>query len=500
MKRLFCWILTLVSLLVLAVSASGEVSSFDPSVFEDNDGFIRQDGSEAWTFFKGIVFNDVGGKDVQFSVQADGADTASVPRVRLFVLVNEPEENKVTEYGTPDSILLNLNGNTTIGLKLPDRYNNPACASLTFDDSGETLCGYLADVQSLSLEISFEGSDRKLSYELTDQNIDVFRRSIGKICSLLIGSGIFDELSGSADNSGLISIDLVSAEADVPAQAETPTPVPTETPTSVPTETPAPVPTETPSSAPSPTPAVIPEPAPAAPSGAEEQSASIPSFTGLKSGDTVLFGSYMQQAGSDSQRDPISWRVLTADKKKRRILLLAEKGLDILSFSEPKDTDAYLVSSRSWQDSYIRSWLNSEFYQESFSEDEKQRIQGTDLRTKDKTGSRHTTDKIFLLDSKEAKRYLKNPYAMACTLTDYASEKLQSLSGSLVDGYCRWWLRELVKVPQHSRNGVYIESTGNEAGFVNGNHGLKLFYQWIGCPIYRDDMCAVRPALWVNMD
>lgn len=91
-------------------------------------------------------------------------------------------------------------------------------------------------------------------------------------------------------------------------------------------------------------------------------------------------------------------------------------------------------------------------------------------------------------------------YAMACTLTDYASEKLQSLSGSLVDGYCRWWLRELVKVPQHSRNGVYIESTGNEAGFVNGNHGLKLFYQWIGCPIYRDDMCAVRPALWVNMD
>ena len=141
MKRLFCRILTLVSLLTLAVSAFGEVSSFDPSVFEDHDGFIRQDGSEAWTFFKGIVFNDVGGKDVQFSVQADGADTASVPRVRLFVLVNEPEENKVTEYGTPDSVLLTLNGNTTIGLKLPDRYNNPACASLTFDDSGETLCG-----------------------------------------------------------------------------------------------------------------------------------------------------------------------------------------------------------------------------------------------------------------------------------------------------------------------------------------------------------------------
>ena len=495
LKKKLCWIISLVLLLSLGVLASGENSSFDPSLFENDDGFIRQDGSNEWMFFKGIVFNDVDGKSVQLSVQADGSDSGAAPQVRLFVLVTEPEDNRVTEFGTPKQIQLTLNGSTVVDLSLPDRYNNPACASLILDDSGETLCGYLTDVQNLSLDISFEDSDRKLSYELTDQNIDVFRRSIGKICSLLIGSGIFDELAGSSDISGQIDIEQIPEITETSSVTPAPISTPASTPDPEPVSTPSPAPTASPT--PSPSPTSTPEPAPADESASAEQSISR-LLRGVKPGGLIQFGRYQQ--GVDQEREAVSWLVLTVEMDKRRVLLLADKGLDMISFGEPNDSGAYLVSGLNWENSYIRSWLNGEFYNETFSEEEKQHIVETGIKTRDKTGSRYTVDKVFLLDSKEAKKYLKTPFGMACVLTEYAFDKLPSASDAVAEGYCRWWLRELGEVLEWGRDVVYLKGSGNEAGFVDGNHGLKQFYRWVGCPIFRDDYCAVRPALWVSLN
>ena len=61
-------------------------------------------------------------------------------------------------------------------------------------------------------------------------------------------------------------------------------------------------------------------------------------------------------------------------------------------------------------------------------------------------------------------------------------------------------LRELVKVPVRDSRGNIRKETGNEVGYVNQDHGLKLFNQRIGCPVYRYDLCAVRPAIWVQLD
>ena len=480
MKRLLCWILAIVSFLSLTVSASGEVSSFDLSVFENDEGFVRQEDSDTWMYFKGIVFNDVDGKTIQLSIQADGSDSGAAPQVRLFVLVTESGKNSVSSLGTPEAIHLFLNEDTIADIRLPDRYNNPACVSVTLGEADEDLFDLLADVQNLSLEISFEDNDHQLNYELTEKNIEILHRSIGEICSHLILSGIFTALTGSSDDSENISIDQIPAEEEVPSP--TPTPAVTPVPTTVPTSTP--VPTDTPA------------PAPASDSVSGKQTA-VQSFRSVNIGDLVQFGRYPQ--GANQEREAVSWRVLTVDTKNRRALFLSEYGLDMISYGEPMNTEIYYSSGLNWENSYIRSWLNGEFYEGTFSEEEKKHIASVEMKTRDKTGSKYTIDRVFLLDSKEAKKYLKTPHGMACVLTDYALSRLPSASEAVVEGCCRWWLRELVKLPSRGHQG-YLKGAGNEAGYVNGNHGLKNFYHWVGCPVYRDDFCAVRPALWVSLD
>ena len=467
MKRVLSWVLILVSFLFPAVSALGAIAppavekAFDASVFQEDQGFtLRADGS--WIYFRGIVFSDVGGKGIQLSVQADGADPGSVSAVRLFVVVTEAGKNDVSAFGTPRRIILSLNGDTTADCHLPDRYPNPACASVSLGEEGEKLCRILTDTRSLSLEIAFEDSDQTLRYELTEPNVGVFRKSIGAICGRLTESGIFTFLPDSADDFGWINLDAAPAEDEPEPEA-----VPDAEPT------------------------LRPEPAPAADAAPQRKQ----SFRSLGPGDRVDLGLYPQSGDPDARPEPITWRVLTVDVHTRRALLLAEHGLDVLPFADPGSAGPR--SGLSWENASVREWLNQVFYPEAFSGEEKQRIVETRIRTNDKTGSRLTDDRVFLLDGKEAKGFLKTAPEMACTLTDYARGRLRGASSAVTDdGSCRWWLRELIVVPQ-SGGGTGV--SGYEAGFVNGSRGLFMFYQYAGAPVDRG-VCAVRPAMWIELD
>ena len=469
MKRVLC---LMIALMVACSAAAFASAAFAPSVFEGNDGFIYDESNGSWMYFRGIIFPGIDGAGVQLSIQADGAGDGSVPALRLFVNVTESGQTSVSSFGTPKRLRLLINEDTQADIQLTDRYNNPACASVDLGDEGEKLCRLLSDIRSLSLEIAFDGNDQILSYPLTDENVGVFRRTIGDICSVLLSSGIFDVIreNDAADDFGWITLETVS---QLPEETEIPALEPLPEPTPVPTEEPA-----------------------VSDSGEAPISQSFRQ-TGFS--NPVFMGLYEQDNDPAGLREPIEWQILTVDTQNHRALLLSVNALDAVSFAEAMNTDAYSASGLSWENSSVRGWLNNEFYQNAFSSAEKARILDTELETRDKAGVHHTVDKVFLLDAKEVRRYLKKAPKMACVPTPYAQAGIVAESLS-PEGYCSWMLRELVKVPAGDRRGSIRKGTGNEVGYVNQNHGLKLFNQWIGCPVYRTDFCAVRPALWVRLD
>ena len=239
------------------------------------------------------------------------------------------------------------------------------------------------------------------------------------------------------------------------------------------------------------------QPSPAKSEVAEE--AISQQFIGLKAGDKVTMGYYEQDGDTDNFREPIEWTIIAVDKKKNQALLLSDFGLDGVSYGETMNPDEYAREGISWENSHLRGWLNDDFYGSSFSDSEKERIVEATLKTSDKAKTPSTTDKLFVLSKAEANQYLKKASAMACALTEYSKNTLRVEQGAETeDGYCLWWLRDMVKVAKTNKKGELV--SGNEAGFVGGGNGLKTFNKGDGCPVFCDYLCAVRPAMWIQLD
>lgn len=180
--------------------------------------------------------------------------------------------------------------------------------------------------------------------------------------------------------------------------------------------------------------------------------------------ETVSFGSYRNRK--------IQWYVL--DQEDGKALLLSVQALDSRPFSEEAAT---------WDRSSIRAWLNGGFYQEAFSDSEKQNIivrkltSGDDLNYGTKTGQ-DTEDRVFLLSASEAKKYLSKGQTTTSP-TDYASSQGAYTNDK---GDCAWWLRS----PGINDDGpAYYSSQGD-----------------IGTRAHQssENIIGIRPAMWVNAD
>ena len=144
----------------------------------------------------------------------------------------------------------------------------------------------------------------------------------------------------------------------------------------------------------------------------------------------VAFGSYPQQSDS---AEPIEWIVLDDDGES--VLLLSRYCLASL----PWHNDHEAVT---WNESDIRVWLNGEFLEAAFSEEERTAIvpavldNGDDLNYGTPVGE-DTTDFIFLLSAGEAMTFLGSGERTAAP-SDYALQQGAYTNGS---GNCAWWLR-----------------------------------------------------------
>ena len=238
---------------------------------------------------------------------------------------------------------------------------------------------------------------------------------------------------------------------------------------------------------------------------------------------TVTFGSY-EQDGNESSTEAIEWYVLAEQDGKK--LLISKNVLDAMPFSDVDegvtwgDSSPRPTTDVQWADSSLRAWLNGEFLQAAFSDEERSAIVPTTITdTKNNTpataatwddpsvhAAEETEDSVFLLSTNEAREYFNNKTARMAYPTQHALDEGvytgvtsgadgqidEELSGSAV-----WWLRS---------SGYYGGYTAvvTDDGYVHGdgyringelhdgydNHGENA--SELGGNV------GVRPCIWVE--
>ena len=196
-------------------------------------------------------------------------------------------------------------------------------------------------------------------------------------------------------------------------------------------------------------------------------------------GQYIEFGSYEQDNASNG-KEPIEWKVLAV--KGGKALLISKYALDCKPYN-------ISGSSVTWETCSLRKWLNYDFMNSAFSENEKSMISITTIPA-DKNSpysfsylySKETRDKIFLLSVDEAKKYFSSNFERQCKPTKYAvANKVYTNNEN-----CWWWLRSL---RTDTRTNTYNRAVGVDS--IGGIFNL-------GSSINSDDR-AVRPALWIQL-
>lgn len=208
-------------------------------------------------------------------------------------------------------------------------------------------------------------------------------------------------------------------------------------------------------------------------------------------GDYITFGTYPQN--SDGAVRPIKWQVL--EIKDGKALIISKYGLDC----KPYNQDCVAVT---WENCTLRAWLNQDFMNIAFTQEEQQRIVETTLKNEDNpkygtAGGNDTTDKVFLLSINEVMDYYHcsinekedepNVYGIGdrncwCFPTEYA------INNGVTQIYpcCWWWLRSSGDVQEAA------------AGAMGKRIGLSYYVDDDG----RDGKygAAVRPVMWIELD
>ncbi|MCQ2522608.1 MAG: DUF6273 domain-containing protein [Lachnospiraceae bacterium] len=109
---------------------------------------------------------------------------------------------------------------------------------------------------------------------------------------------------------------------------------------------------------------------------------------------------------------PIEWIVLANDEN--GVILLSKYILDIIPYNYEYDSAAY-KDNVIWENSDVRKWLNKDFYNTAFTEEEKKFIKTTTCKGLEFEGDdyiaeewnmlKDTVDKVYLLSAGEVERY-----------------------------------------------------------------------------------------------
>ena len=202
--------------------------------------------------------------------------------------------------------------------------------------------------------------------------------------------------------------------------------------------------------------------------------------TQLKGGQTssIYFGNYQQNDATGQTKEPVKWRVLANNENANgSLFLLADQNLDV----QPNHTEHADVT---WENSYLRAWLNSTFMNAAFSNGEQQAIKTTYIYNKTQSdgvtnpnpeystaGGNNTTDRIFLPSIEEMNNSSYFPAgndSRISTNTAYVANK-EGMHGK-VGKADYWWLRS---PGWKVKTAAYIQMIGavwTKGGDINASH------------------------------
>ena len=188
--------------------------------------------------------------------------------------------------------------------------------------------------------------------------------------------------------------------------------------------------------------------------------------------------------------EPITWRVL--DVQSSRAFLMADLVLDSQDYhySEAERTiGGSTVYANNYKESHIRSWLNDNFYNTAFNNEEKARILTTTVDNSaastvdipNKYACANTSDKVSLLSYSEATNASYGlGTATARQLKPSAYAQSQGVYTYTSNGNSYWWLRSPIN--DHDYFARVVSYDGN----VYSNY------------VYDTDG-GVVPALWISL-
>ena len=193
-----------------------------------------------------------------------------------------------------------------------------------------------------------------------------------------------------------------------------------------------------------------------------------------KNGDALIDNiKYHKTKKSYFKYEPIKWRVLQSENQEA--FLLSDVILDKKAYDESYE---YIT----WEESSLRAWLNEKFMNRTFSAEEKEKINITEIVNQDNPaygteGGNNTSDKIFLLSSAEVdekedgKKYgFLNDETRKCKANSFSEMEIAF-----------WWLR----------SPGYNSSSATEVfGYGRINRDGNNVY---------DNIAGVRPALHLNL-
>ena len=185
-----------------------------------------------------------------------------------------------------------------------------------------------------------------------------------------------------------------------------------------------------------------------------ERKAASETASDLKKGGEIEFG-------FDPHRGSIKWKVL--EVKDDRALIISKGILREMVFDEKPEDSNYVPL---WENSILRKWLNEDFLNSYFTDEEKKRVLVTNnpnnnLTKYDKSvvEAHATDDKVFLLSKDEAASYFPKDEDRCC------------------EG-CLWLLR--------TTNPYFAVAVGYK-GEISENNNCQ-----------PDDYCGIRPAMWIS--
>lgn len=199
----------------------------------------------------------------------------------------------------------------------------------------------------------------------------------------------------------------------------------------------------------------------------------------LVPGTVIMFGQYEQDNKIQNGNEPISWIILEVQDGKA--LLISYYALDCLTFNESQ-------ADLTWADSGIRKWLNNDFFNAAFTDDEQQSIVLTAVHNSAEDGFSDynpadmdkTNDRVFLPSYREVMHYFPELNDRKVTGTEYARANGARFGGftTIGIGETDWWLRSPGRV-------------AHDAAFVNvyGNIDTKS----------NNIKQGIRPMIWVNV-